>query len=130
MDIYKVMGVALIGVILNILFKQYKPEYALFVSIATGTIIFTYVITALMPAFDSINQILTAYKSSSIYIMAILKTLGICYISSFIADCCIDCGQTVIAGKVNLAGKVSIVVISLPLFDNIIQLAVSLLNKG
>lgn len=128
MDIEKIMGIAVIAIVLCILFKQYKPEYTLFVSIISGIIIFTAVLTALVPTFDTIKDILSRYESGSIYTTAILKTLGICYITSFIADCCNDCGQTAIATKVNLAGKVSIVIISLPLFDNLISLAVSLLK--
>lgn len=128
LNIYQIMGIAMIAIVMCILFKQFKPEYVLFISITTGILIFGSVLTTLVPTFKTIETVLTQYKSGNMYITAILKTLGVCYVTTFITDCCNDCGQTVIASKVSLAGKVSIVVISLPLFDNLIKQAVSLLE--
>ncbi len=39
MDIVKIVGISLIALILIILLKQYKPEFAIYISILTGILI-------------------------------------------------------------------------------------------
>ena len=58
----------------------------------------------------------------------VLKSLGICYITSFSADMCKDFGQTSLAGKIELAGKIAVVVISIPLINEILNSALELIE--
>jgi stage III sporulation protein AD len=39
MDIIKIVGIALVALIIIILLKQYKPEFAIYISILTGVLI-------------------------------------------------------------------------------------------
>ena len=39
MDIIKIIGVGLIGLIIIIIMKQYKPDFVIYVSLIVGTII-------------------------------------------------------------------------------------------
>ena len=56
------------------------------------------------------------------------KTLGICFLAQFAADSCRDAGESALASKVELAGKISILVLSLPLFEDIAQTALGLIG--
>lgn len=47
MDVIKIIGIALIGLIIIIMVKQYKPEFAIYVSIAVGILILVLVIEKL-----------------------------------------------------------------------------------
>jgi len=42
MDIVKIVGIGIIAVIIITIIKQYKPEFAIYVSILAGIIIFFY----------------------------------------------------------------------------------------
>ena len=44
MEIIKIIGIALIALIIIIMLKQYRPEYAIFISILTGILILFLVI--------------------------------------------------------------------------------------
>lgn len=48
MDIIKIIGIGLVGVIIIILLKQYKPEFAIYVSILVGVLILTLVLDKLI----------------------------------------------------------------------------------
>lgn len=39
MDIIKIVGIALVSLIIIILLKQYKPEFSIYISILTGVLI-------------------------------------------------------------------------------------------
>lgn len=47
MDIIKIIGIALVSLIIIILLKQYKPEYAIYVSILAGILILVLIMDKL-----------------------------------------------------------------------------------
>ena len=61
------------------------------------------------------------------YLTIIFKGLGICYITQLSCDCCRDCGESSIATQLELAGKIAMLVISLPLFRALIGIIEALL---
>ena len=128
MDILTVVGLGIVTATVCILLRQYRPEYAMLAAIACGMLLFWMVIASLSPALETISDLMSRASIPSGYTEAILKTLGICYITQLASDACRDAGQTVIASKVELAGKVLIVLISLPLFENLVGIAFSLMG--
>lgn len=130
MDLFAIVGIALTAAALCILLKQYKPEYAMLVSLVCGILIFLVVIQNLKPAFDVMNQLMGSVNVSGEYGKAIIKALGICYITQLASDSCKDAGQTAIGSKVEMAGKVAVVLLALPLFQNIVSVAMGLVGMG
>lgn len=128
MDIFALVGISLVGAVLCLVLRESKPEYAMVVSIACGVLIFSMILVSFSPVFETIKSLVSKVNINASYIKAIIKTLGICYITAFSSDACRDAGQTAIAGKIELAGKVCVVIISLPLFDELVKTAFSLIN--
>lgn len=130
MDIFAIFGIAIVSAVICLLLKQYRPEYAMVVSIACGILLFLMILKSLSPAFQSMTDLMGKVAINSEYTKAIIKTLGVCYVTQLASDACRDAGQTAIASKVELAGKVFIVLISLPLFQNLVEVAFSLINSA
>lgn len=130
MDIFTIFGVAVVSAAVCLLLKQYRPEYAMAVSIACGILLFLMILQGLSPVFQTMTDLMDKVAINSVYTKAIIKTLGVCYITQLASDACRDAGQTAIASKVELAGKVFIVLLSLPLFQNLVEIAFSLINSA
>lgn len=130
MNLFAIIGLALVSTAICILIKQYKPEYAMLVSLACGLVLFAMVIVSLVPAFEAMARLMEKAHINNEYTKAIIKTLGVCYVTQLASDSCHDAAQTAIASKVELCGKVFIVIISLPLFENLVDIAFKLLNAG
>ena len=77
--------------------------------------------------FSTVKSILDSAKIDDMYIKIVFKCLGVIYLSQFAADYCKDCGENAIASQVILAGKVSVLVISLPLFKAFTEIIKSLI---
>lgn len=122
------IGLALTGAVLCLLLKQYKPEYAVVVSIVCGVLLFAGVLVNLEPAFASMNELMQNSGIDAGYTKTIVKALGICYVVQLASDSCKDAGQSAIASKVELAGKVSIVLLCLPMFQNLAEIAMKLIT--
>lgn len=109
-----IAALALISAILAVILHQYKPEYAMLLSAAAGCGILLLLLSALAPAIEQLQTIMGRAGLSMAYFKILLKGLGVCYLSQFAGDLCRDAGQTSLAGKVELAGKISVVLLALP----------------
>ena len=128
MDIFPIVGIALVGATLCILFKQYKPEYAMLTALISGILLFGMILLNLESVFQTVTEMMERVQVNSEYAKAVIKALGICYVVQLAADTCRDAGQSALAGKVELGGKAAVVVIALPLFQNLLNLALSLID--
>lgn len=128
MDIFKVLAICFIATILAVIIKQYKGEYALFISLAAGVIIFAYIINSIKTPLEVIKSSLSKYEINLEYFKVAFKALLIGYITSFIADACRDSGQSSLATKAELAGKCAIFILSIPLIISVLETAVGFIQ--
>lgn len=129
MDIVSVVGVGMISACIALLLRQYRPEYAMFVSIGAGLLILTLALGSLLPVVDEIEYMMDAADMPGEYAGVLFKALGVCLITQIACDTCKDAGENAIASKVEMAGKLAVLVISLPLFRQILSIASTLINN-
>lgn len=127
MDIFKIIGVGLITSITVLIVKQVKPEVAVVIGMAGGIVMILMIIDSLTSIVSSFTSILQGSGLSGGVFSVILKIIGIGYITEFSANLCIDAGSSSIADKILLAGKVIILVISMPIISKIIEIISGLL---
>lgn len=127
MDIFRIIGVGLATAITALIVKQVKPEMAIIIGVAGGVIM-------LLMLVDSVTSILSVFSSlteksglSTGIFSAVLKIIGIGYITEFSANLCVDAGSTSIANKILLAGKILILVSAVPIITNLIDIISGLL---
>ena len=115
MDITKVIGIAFVSVIVISLIKNYRPEFAIYASIIAGAIILFLVVRELTPIVSMIQNLSDKMGVSSKFFGILLKITGIAYLTEFGANVCRDSGESAVASKVELAGKVLIISLSIPI---------------
>ena len=128
--LFSVVGIALVTTCICELLKQWNPEISMMAALLCGILIFGIILVNLTPVLDTIGQLVAGVEFDSGYLSVVLKSLGICYVTQLAADTCRDSGYSSIASKVELAGKVSVIVIAMPLFTNLVQLSVGLIQLG
>lgn len=128
MGFLSLVGIALTAAVLAVLLRQYKPDYALLIGIGAGVLILIAVITKAQPVFEEIRTLMSGAHVDSEYILILIKSLGICFVAQLASDACRDAGESAIASKVELAGKFAVLLIALPLFGQIANLALSMMN--
>ncbi len=121
MEIIKIIGVALISVIIVIILKQSRPEFAIYASIIAGVIILTMLITK-MTVIISLIQNITAKSNINIqFVQILLKITGIAILTEFAMSVCKDAGESAIASKVDIGGKVLIISMSIPIMNALLE---------
>lgn len=125
----KVMGIALITVVGVNLIKPFRPEYSVFLAVAGGGAALLLTVSSLESYLSSLSGIFADAGLSYAYFSPALKAVGIGYLTEFAADTAIDSGQTSLAGKINLAGRTAVLILALPVINDLLNLALRLVNK-
>ncbi|MDO4742953.1 MAG: stage III sporulation protein AD [bacterium] len=128
MDYFSLIGLAVVSTILIIVLKKQTPEFAITVSVITGSILFYFLLKRFSPIYNELDSLFKKTGVDIKYFTAAFKALGICYITKFAADICNDFGQSSLAGKIELTGKIVIVSITIPLLRGIIEAATVLIG--
>lgn len=121
MDIIKILLIGVITSIATIILKQFKPELSILVSLAGGIVILLSLINYLSKIVSSFSLIVGKTNIDIALFSSVLKIVGVGYITEFGANVCIDTGNSSIADKVLLAGKVIILCLALPIINSMIS---------
>ena len=110
-----------------VLIKNYRGEFLIPTRLASIIIIFGAVTLLVSPVIKFINSIMGQTISLE-YMEIILKTLAIAYMTQISAEICRECGENSIAFGIETVGKIEIVILSIPLINNIISISRELLE--
>lgn len=127
LDIIKIIGVGLIALIIIIILKQYKPEFAIYVSIAAGIIILLMLMDKLGAIVNILSTLSNKTGTGSEFLKILLKITGIAILTEFAVSICKDSGETAIANKIDLGGKIIIITISIPIITALLELIIDIL---
>lgn len=128
MHVIGFVGIALIAALLSIILKKYNPEYSIMISIVTGIFLIAKVFSYLMFIIGNVKGLITASGLSSEYAIIMFKCLGICFLTQFSADSCIDAGESALASKIEFIGKIAVILIAMPLFEELINVVNKLIG--
>lgn len=127
MEIIKIIGIALVALIIIILLKQYKPEFVLYVSLIAGALILFLVIDELTGIVKLIQSIADKASINSQFLSILLKITGIAFLSEFAVSICKDSGEAAIASKVELGSKIIIISMSIPIISTLLEIILEIL---
>ncbi|MCP3738528.1 stage III sporulation protein AD [Rossellomorea sp. BNER] len=130
MEIIQIAGIALISTFLALIIKEQKPNFAFLLIVFVGCSIFLFLV-------DQINQIIVMIEKlavnahvNMVYLETILKIIGIAYIAEFTSHITKDAGQGAIAAKVELAGKILILAMAVPILTVMIETIINMIPGG
>ena len=127
MEIIKITSIALIALIIIILLKQYKPEFAIYISILTGILIIFLVMDKFTGIIELIRSISNKSNINNQFIEILLKITGIALLSEFAVSICKDSGEAAIASKIEIGTKVIVISMSIPIISSLLEIILKIL---
>lgn len=127
MTILQIAVIGVGGAILAVQLKECKTGYATFVSLGTGLVICAWTLARLDVVLAMVSKIQSLLHINPVYLAALLKMLGITYLSDFGAALCKDAGNSAVAHQIELFGKVAILAVSMPVLSALIETIEALL---
>lgn len=127
-QILHICVIAIVVCIALCVIKKYNKDYAILLSAVAGIFILFLVFSKTIPVVEELKRFAEIAHVDQKYIGILLKCTGICFVTQFASDCCDDAGEKSLANKVDLAGKISILLVALPLFTNISDIVLKMIN--
>ncbi len=125
MEILTLFGFAVVCIFCYGVLRQYNSTYAILLSAVCGAIILIYIFNSLSPVVELLNE-LAKYAYFGEFSI-IFKAVALAVVSQFTTDLCKESGQVALAGSVELMGKISIILVCLPLIISLTEIIVELL---
>lgn len=126
-EIIKIVGIGLIALVIAIIIKQYRPEYAIYVSIVAGILILVFTMSKITGIINLLKSISAKTYINKQFLSILLKITGIAIITEFAVSICTDAGEKAIASKIEIGSKVIIIAMSIPIISSLLELIIEIL---
>ena len=130
MDTMKIAAVALVGAVALLLFKQYKPEWAIPTRLTAGLIMAGLCLSGVGEIISFADTLAGGDAMTSDMWRLILKGLGIAFITELASGVCRDSGEATLSLWVEMAGKLALLLLALPLIRDVMLAVKTLLGVG
>ncbi|MEH7009878.1 stage III sporulation protein AD [Neobacillus niacini] len=127
MEIIKIVGVALVATFLALIIKEQKPNFAFLLIVFVGCSIFLFLVDKIYEIIHMLEKLAVNANVNLVYVETILKIIGIAYIAEFASQITKDAGQGAMASKIELAGKVLILAMAIPILTVMIETIIKLI---
>lgn len=114
-------ALAVVVALLAVVVRQYKAEYGMAVGVAGGVLLLLLILAQMTGMRDFFTGLIDQAGIEQEWLSLLLKALGICYITQFASDCCRDAGETALASKAELAGRIAVVLLALPMLSQLLE---------
>ena len=126
-NVIKIIAIGFVALISIIIIKQYKSEFAIYISIVAGIIILYMIIDQLESIIDLLKSISEKSGISSEFLGLLIKITGIAFLTEFAISICKDAGEGAIASKIEIGSKVVIISMSIPIISNLLEVILKLI---
>lgn len=127
MEIIQIVGLGLTATLLVVILRPQKPEMALQLSLVVGVIIFIMMLSKIAGIIQVLEELSTRARINQFYLSTLLKIIGIAYIAEFGVQVCRDAGESSIAGRLEFAAKILVMVLALPIIAAVMESIIRLL---
>ena len=127
MGIIQVVAAALLAAVILVVVRQARPELAVPLSLLVGALLLIYVLAHVAAVVRLVEDLVDRADVEFRYVAGLLKIIGIAYLAEFGAQICRDAGEGALAAKVELAGKVFIVLLAVPIIVAVAETLLRLL---
>jgi len=127
MNILQIIATGVLCAVLVLTIKKQSPDIALLVTLASSLLLFFMILPELTYAIGVLTQLGDMLGSGARYVSLILRVLGVAYMTELGAAVCTDAGETAIAAKIDMAGRLIILVMAMPIIIDIISMVSGLL---
>lgn len=119
---FKIFGAAIMCVAVILTLRSASRDAADMVKIISSVLLAGFIIFTVSPLLELIFGIAEG-SGVNTYISVMIKSLGVAFVTHVCASVCRDCGENTIAGYAELAGKIEMLMISVPLIKEILGIA-------
>lgn len=121
-----IIGISAVALIFGLFLRQHNKSVSLILIIFACIAVFLESVSYLTDIIDTLSGMVSGLEETSAYLKIMFKVLGIALITQIISDLCRDCGESALAGQTEVATKIFIVALILPLLQAVVKVITGL----
>ena len=118
----------IIAVIIALGLKKSAPELSTLISLGICLFLITICLSRMQTILKAMDKLSQYIKIDSQYLVILLKLIGIAYLCEFAAGISKEAGYSAIASQIEMVGKLTMLVVSLPALLQVLETVLSLLT--
>jgi stage III sporulation protein AD len=126
MEMMQIVGFGVACSLLALTLRQSRPEMAAMVSLAAGLCLFAAVVGRLSEVVDALSNLAERASLQDSVLPLLLRIIGIATLCELGAQLCRDVGEGGIAAKVELGGKLLVLVLAMPVAMALVELVLGI----
>lgn len=127
MGIVQIVLIGIVAALLFITIKEVQPSFAFFITIITSVFILMIIIKHVSIVIQLLTLLGEKAAIQSFYLTTILKIIGIAYITELGANLTKDAGLSSVSSKIELAGKIFILILAVPIITAVVEMILGFL---
>lgn len=129
MNIFGIIALGIVGTILSSTVRSYKPEYGMLVGLACGAAVMFFMTDALSELVKTLKELTEQTGLDGNYFKIILKVIGISYLTRFASETAKDAGENALSVKIDAAGKISVLLLTMPVVSGFLRVITEMLER-
>lgn len=129
MEMVQIVGVGMVAAVLSLVVRRSHPELAVQITIVVSCLVLLFLLSKLRTIIDLFEEMAKRAGVDEAYLIILLKIIGISYLTEFGAQVCRDANEGAIAAKVEIAGKVMILLMAVPIITFALDTILGLMRQ-
>ncbi|MFC4404243.1 stage III sporulation protein AD [Gracilibacillus xinjiangensis] len=126
MGIFEVVSIGIVAAVLVLLLKEKQPAIAYLIIVLTVLYFFIFLIQYVKEILQLVTYLGEEANIQNFYIKTILQIIGISYVAEIGSNIVKDAGLESVAYKIELVGKIFILILAIPIFQSLIETIINL----
>ncbi len=124
-EIFGLVAAVTAGSLMSLVLKKNNPEQSFLISLGISVVVFSVCVPALSSIVSMLNSVaVNAGLDNAEYLV---KSLGICLVTQIGSRVCFDYGNSAAAASLETAGKIAVIVVSLPILNELLNIVSELI---
>ena len=124
--LFKLFALALVAAMLITLFRKWGSDFATLLKVTAGALVASAALVGIVPIVEymrSLGEVSLPWET----VEGLLRILAVAIVTHICATICRDCGESTLGGYLELGGKVEIIALTLPMIEEIVEVATGML---
>jgi len=126
-ELMRVIGIALMATVLLIVIREERKDIGVVLRLGVGAAMLLILVPDIARVVAAFVHISELARIPATYLGLLLKVVGISYLTVFVAQLANDAGETGTGLRVELAGKIAILIVAIPLIASITETVLKLI---
>jgi len=126
-EVAQIVGLSLVVVVVLVVLRQVRPEFALQLSVAFSVLILLVLASRIGLVVSFFADLGRRVGLEDVYLKTVCKVIAIAYLAEFSGQVCRDAGEGAVAAKVELAAKVTILLLAAPVIVAVLDAILGLI---